>query len=67
MVIGTWSTTTRTVLATKIAADHTGEACSCVSRINGEGDLRDVEAEDVHRVGGEKGAHAGRVSVRGRR
>ncbi len=34
-VTGTWRVTTSTVLATKTAADHTGDACSCVTRING--------------------------------
>ncbi|OKJ80942.1 hypothetical protein AMK32_24865 [Streptomyces sp. CB01883] len=34
-VTGTCRVTTSTVLATNIAADHTGDACSCVTRTSG--------------------------------
>ncbi|KUN82842.1 hypothetical protein AQJ64_18440 [Streptomyces griseoruber] len=34
-VTGTCKVTTSTVLATKTAAGHTGDACSCVTRTSG--------------------------------
>ncbi|CAM5344309.1 hypothetical protein SGLAM104S_08722 [Streptomyces glaucescens] len=52
---GTCRVTTSTVLATKTAADHTGEACNR-HQDQGERDLGDVEAEHVDHVGGEQRA-----------